>query len=133
MTYFAFFGLGFVLYAATPTACTRRAEGAVRRRALRGAVDVRRRFRDRAVAYLADIFGTRFVGAIHGTKLLTAWSDGRRGRAGGRRLHQGRANPGRRRAGVQVYDRTLYILSSFLVVGFHLQCPELKNPSRRSG
>ena len=37
-------------------------------------------------AYLADMFGTQMVGAIHG-RLLTAWADGRHPGAGGRELH----------------------------------------------
>jgi hypothetical protein len=67
-------------------------------------------------AYLADIFGTRFVGAIHG-RLLTAWSTA--GVVGP--LVVGYIRDAQIAAGVEralVYDRTLYILSSFLVVGF---------------
>ena len=67
-------------------------------------------------AYLADMFGTRFVGAIHG-RLLTAWSvagilgpvlvnylNERQVAAG---VPQGRA-----------YDQTMYLLAGLLVVGF---------------
>ena len=67
-------------------------------------------------AYLADIFGPRFVGAIHG-RLLTAWSTA--GVVGP--LVVGYIRDAQIAAGVErarVYDRTLYILSSFLVVGF---------------
>ncbi len=67
-------------------------------------------------AYLADVFGTQMVGAIHG-RLLTAWS------AAGiigpvlianlreAQLHAGVAKN-------LVYDHTLYILAGLLVVGF---------------
>jgi len=67
-------------------------------------------------AYLADLFGTRFVGAIHG-RLLTAWSvagilgpvlvnsiDARQVAAG---VPKGRA-----------YDQTMYLLAGLLVAGF---------------
>ena len=67
-------------------------------------------------AYLADIFGTRFVGAIHG-RLLTAWSTA--GVVGPFVI--GYIRDAQIAAGVEralVYDRTLYILASFLVVGF---------------
>jgi MFS family permease len=75
-------------------------------------------------AYLADIFGTRFVGAIHG-RLLTAWSTA--GVVGP--LIIGYIRDAQIAAGVersQVYDRTLYILAGFLVVG--LICNALVGP-----
>jgi len=67
-------------------------------------------------AYLADIFGTQMVGAIHG-RLLTAWSV-----AGviGPMLIAG-VRQAQLDAGVAknlVYDRTLYILAGLLLVGF---------------
>jgi len=67
-------------------------------------------------AYLADMFGTRFVGAIHG-RLLTAWSTA--GVIGPIVITQIRE--AQLAAGVprdQVYDRTLLILAGFLAVGF---------------
>lgn len=67
-------------------------------------------------AYLADVFGTQFVGAIHG-RLLTAWSTA--GILGPLVVTQ--ITLFQRDSGVppgQVYNRTLYILASFLVVGF---------------
>jgi MFS family permease len=67
-------------------------------------------------AYLADIFGTKFVGAIHG-RLLTAWS------AAGvlgpvlvnyiREFQLERGIPA-----AQAYNVTMYILAGLLVVGF---------------
>jgi MFS family permease len=67
-------------------------------------------------AYLADIFGTQMVGAIHG-RLLTAWSAaGIIGPVLIANLREAQLN-----AGVPknlVYDNTMYILSGLLVVGF---------------
>lgn len=67
-------------------------------------------------AYLADMFGTQFVGAIHG-RLLTAWSTaGVLGPLLITRLREAQSA-----AGVPadlVYNRTLYILAGFLAVGF---------------
>jgi hypothetical protein len=67
-------------------------------------------------AYLADVFGTRFVGAIHG-RLLTAWSVA--GVAGPfliSSLRDAEIAAGVKRDGV--YDVTLYILAGLLAVGF---------------
>ena len=67
-------------------------------------------------AYLADIFGTQFVGAIHG-RLLTAWSTaGIVGPVVVNYLHDTR-----QAAGVppdQIYGHIFYILAGLLVVGF---------------
>lgn len=66
-------------------------------------------------AYLADIFGTQFVGAIHG-RLLTAWSTA--GVVGP--LLVGYIRDAQLQAGIEralVYDRTMYILSGLLVIG----------------
>jgi MFS family permease len=66
-------------------------------------------------AYLADIFGTQFVGAIHG-RALTAWSTA--GVLGP--LVIGYIRDAQITAGVPralVYDRTMYILTGFLLVG----------------
>ncbi|HEU4588051.1 MAG TPA: OFA family MFS transporter [Gemmatimonadales bacterium] len=67
-------------------------------------------------AYLADMFGTKYVGAIHG-RLLTAWS------AAGilgpvlvnyiREYQLDRGVPA-----AQVYNVTMYVLAALLVVGF---------------
>jgi hypothetical protein len=58
-------------------------------------------------AYLADIFGTRHVGAIHG-RLLTAWSTA--GIVGPMLMTQIKPAGGR-------YDITLYILAGLLALG----------------
>jgi hypothetical protein len=67
-------------------------------------------------AYLADLFGTQFVGAIHG-RLLTAWSTA--GVLGPvlvnyiREYQIGRGVPN-----AQAYNVTMYILAGLLVIGF---------------
>jgi hypothetical protein len=67
-------------------------------------------------AYLADLFGTQFVGAIHG-RLLTAWSTaGIVGPVVVNYIREFQINAGVPRA--QVYDFTMYILAGMLVVGF---------------
>jgi hypothetical protein len=67
-------------------------------------------------AYLADMFGTQFVGAIHG-RLLTAWSTaGIIGPVVVNYIREAQINAGVPRA--QVYDRTMYILAGMLVLGF---------------
>ncbi|MBF5058429.1 major facilitator family transporter [Alcanivorax sp. 521-1] len=75
-------------------------------------------------AYLADIFGTQMVGAIHG-RLLTAWSAA--GLVGP--LIIGALRDAQLQAGVDqalVYDRTLYIMAGLLFVG--LICNALVRP-----
>ncbi|MBV1700540.1 MAG: OFA family MFS transporter [Hyphomicrobiales bacterium] len=67
-------------------------------------------------AYLADLFGTQYVGAIHG-RLLTAWSAA--GAIGVSLV--GLIRQAEIKAGVptaQLYDYTFYVLSAFLIVGF---------------
>ncbi|MGA7803115.1 OFA family MFS transporter [Bradyrhizobium sp.] len=66
-------------------------------------------------AYLADMFGAQFVGAIHG-RLLTAWSTA--GVVGP--LLVGYIRDAQLKAGIDralVYDRTMYILAGLLIVG----------------
>jgi len=75
-------------------------------------------------AYLADLFGPQFVGAIHG-RLLTAWSTA--GVIGP--LLVGYVRDAQLQAGVErslVYDRTMYILVGLLVIG--LICNLLVRP-----
>ena len=67
-------------------------------------------------AYLADMFGTQFVGAIHG-RLLTAWSTaGILGPVIVNYLHDTRQAEGI--APDQIYGPIFYILAGMLVVGF---------------
>ena len=114
-TYMIFFALGTVLYALVPTA---------------GRMGLLPAFVAIFVviltmygggfatipAYLADIFGTKFVGAIHG-RLLTAWSVA------------GLLGPGlvnyirefqlaRGVAPADAYNVTMYVLAGLLVIGF---------------
>jgi len=66
-------------------------------------------------AYLADLFGTQFVGAIHG-RLLTAWSTA--GVIGP--VLVGYMRDTAISAGVprsSVYDVTMYLLAGLLVIG----------------
>ena len=78
-------------------------------------------------AYLADMFGTQFVGAIHG-RLLTAWSTA--GILGPVLVNYIRecADRRRRAARAQVYDFTMYILRGPAGGRLHLQ---LAGASRR--
>jgi len=67
-------------------------------------------------AYLADIFGTQFVGAIHG-RLLTAWSTaGIVGPVVVNYIREFEIAAGVPRD--HVYDVTMYILAGMLVAGF---------------
>jgi MFS family permease len=67
-------------------------------------------------AYLADLFGTQFVGAIHG-RLLTAWSAaGLLGPAIVSYIRQWQLAAGTPPA--QVYNLTMYILAGLLLAGF---------------
>jgi MFS family permease len=67
-------------------------------------------------AYLADMFGTQFVGAIHG-RLLTAWATaGIIGPVVVNYIREAQIAAGVQRQ--MVYDFTLYILAGFLALGF---------------
>jgi MFS family permease len=67
-------------------------------------------------AYLADLFGTRMVGAIHG-RLLTAWSvAGVLGPVLVNYIREYQLDHGVPRA--QVYSITMYVLVGLLVIGF---------------
>jgi MFS family permease len=75
-------------------------------------------------AYLADLFGTRFVGAIHG-RVITAWSlAGVVGPALIAGLRQSQLDHGVPKA--EVYNLTLDIMAGLLVVG--LICNLLVRP-----
>ena len=66
-------------------------------------------------AYLADMFGTQFVGAIHG-RLLTAWSTaGVVGPVLVSYMREAAISAGVPRS--SVYDVTLYLLAGLLVIG----------------
>ena len=126
MTYYCFFGLGIVLYALAPTFAHMGSKalfvlsfGVILSMYGGGFATV--------PAYLADMFGTQFVGAIHG-RLLTAWSTA--GIIGPVVVNYIREF--NKAAGVpadKLYDVTMYVLVGFLVVG--LICNFLIRPVDR--
>jgi MFS family permease len=123
MTYYAFFVLGIALYASAPTFAHRGSQalfvaafGVILSMYGGGFATV--------PAYLADMFGTQFVGAIHG-RLLTAWSmAGIFGPTLITYIRETEIGAGVPRA--HVYDATLYVLAGFLVLG--LVCNALVRP-----
>ena len=67
-------------------------------------------------AYLRDMFGTRYVGAIHG-RLLTAWSAaGIFGPVLVNYIREYHITHGVPKA--QAYNTTMYIMAGLLVIGF---------------
>jgi len=115
LTYATFFALGVALYALAPWAA-HHGQQALFVAMICVALSMYGGGFATVPAYLADMFGTRFVGAIHG-RLLTAWSTA--GVIGPIVITQIRE--AQIAAGVprdQVYDRTLLILAGFLAVGF---------------
>ncbi|HLQ22648.1 MAG TPA: OFA family MFS transporter [Gemmatimonadales bacterium] len=114
-TYFLFFSLGILLYATAPFA------GRIGRIPLfvgifcviltmygGGFATI--------PAYIADLFGTRFVGAIHG-RILLAWSAA--GILGPTLVNKIREYQiARGVPAAQAYNTTMYILAGLLVVGF---------------
>jgi MFS family permease len=122
-TFATFFLLGIVLYAAVPSLA---AMGSKPLFALTFGVILSMYGGGFATvpAYLADIFGTGFVGAIHG-RLLTAWSAaGVIGPILVTQLRQAQLDAGVPRA--NVYDHTMYILAVLLAGG--LVCNLLIRP-----
>ena len=123
MTFSTFFLLGIALYAAVPSLA---AMGSKPLFALTFGVILSMYGGGFATvpAYLADLFGTGFVGAIHG-RLLTAWSAaGVIGPILVTQLRQAQLNAGVARA--NVYDHTMYILAFLLAGG--LVCNLLIRP-----
>jgi MFS family permease len=114
-TYYTFFLLGIVLYAAVPSlahagnkALFVLAFGIILSMYGGGFATV--------PAYLADVFGTQFVGAIHG-RLLTAWSTaGIVGPVVVNYIREFEIKAGVPRD--SVYDVTMYVLAAMLVGGF---------------
>ena len=122
-TYYVFFLLGIALYAISPT-LAHSGQKALFVAAFCVILSMYGGGFATVPAYLADIFGARYVGAIHG-RLLTAWSTA--GFVGPFVI--GYIRDAQIAAGVErayVYDRTLYILASFLVLG--LICNALVRP-----
>ncbi|WP_028693417.1 OFA family MFS transporter [Pseudomonas cremoricolorata] len=114
-TYFAFFALGVALYSLVPNM------GHIGNVALFVAafciiLSMYGGGFATVPAYLADLFGTQMVGAIHG-RLLTAWAAaGVLGPVLITYLRESQLAAGVERAAA--YDMTLYILAGLLVLGF---------------
>lgn len=114
-TYFTFFTLGFILYAAAPSA------GHAGNLALFVALfcvilTMYGGGFATIPAYLADIFGTQMVGAIHG-RILTAWAAaGVVGPVLVNYINEYQINQGVLKS--QAYDTTMYVLAGLLVLGF---------------
>jgi MFS family permease len=114
-TYFIFFVLGFVLYALVPYF------GGAGNLALfvLGFCVILSMYGGgfaTVPAYLKDMFGTRYVGAIHGM-LITAWSvAGVLGPVLVNYIRQYQLDSGVPKA--QAYNVTMYIMAGLLVVGF---------------
>jgi MFS family permease len=114
-TYYTFFLLGIVLYASAPwlahagnKALFVLAFGIILSMYGGGFATI--------PAYLADVFGTQFVGAIHG-RLLTAWSTaGIVGPVVVNYIREFEIKAGVARD--SVYDVTMYVLAAMLVGGF---------------
>jgi MFS family permease len=122
-TYYTFFILGIVLYALAPTFANMGAKalfvlgfGIILSMYGGGFATV--------PAYLADMFGTQFVGAIHG-RLLTAWSTaGIIGPVVVNYIREFQLAAGVPRD--KLYDSTMYVLCAMLVAG--LICNYLIKP-----
>ncbi|MDE1146966.1 MAG: OFA family MFS transporter [Azospirillaceae bacterium] len=114
VTYVIFFALGLALYAAAPSLAR---AGSVSLFVLAIGIILSMYGGGFATvpAYLADIFGTQFVGAIHG-RLLTAWSvAGIVGPIVVAQIREVELALGIPKD--HVYDVTFYVLAVFLVVG----------------
>src|SRR5215475_10562753 len=115
LTYFTFFTLGFICYASAPTLATLGMLGLFAAAFCLIASMYGGGFAT-VPAYLADIFGAQYVGAIHG-RLLTAWSTaGIVGPVIVDYMHDTR-----KAAGVpydQIYHPIFYVLAGLLVAGF---------------
>lgn len=113
-TYFVFFTLGIVLYASVPTVANMGSQ-VLFVAMICIIISMYGGGFATVPAYLADIFGTQFVGAIHG-RLLTAWATaGIIGPVVVNYIREAQINAGVDRA--LVYDYTMYILAGFLALG----------------
>ena len=114
-TYFVFFALGIVLYALVPTAGSL---GSVELFVMCFLVIISMYGGGFATvpAYLKDMFGTRYVGAIHGM-LITAWSmAGIFGPVLVNYIREYNITHGVPKA--QAYNTTMYIMAGLFVIGF---------------
>jgi MFS family permease len=115
MTYFVFFVLGGILYFSVPASAS-----AGNKALFVGAFCIILSMYGGGFAtvpaYLADLFGTQMVGAIHG-RLLTAWATaGIVGPVVVNYMRDYQLSLGIPRE--QVYNQTMYILVGMLVIGF---------------
>jgi MFS family permease len=114
-TYFCFFALGTLLYAIVPTAGNM---GSIPLFVLCFVIILSMYGGGFATipAYLRDMFGTRYVGAIHGL-LITSWSvAGILGPVLVNYIREYNVSHGVPKA--QAYNVTMYIMAGLLVVGF---------------
>lgn len=115
LTYVVFFALGFVLYASIPAI----ANGGQLALFVAFFCIILSMYGGAFAtipAYLADLFGTQMVGAIHG-RLLTAWATaGMLGPVLVNYLCKFQIAQGVPKA--QAYDVTMYVLAGLLVLGF---------------
>jgi MFS family permease len=114
-TYFVFFVLGTVLYAVVPTSGSL---GSVELFVICFLIIISMYGGGFSTvpAYLRDMFGTRYVGAIHGL-LLTAWSmAGIFGPVLVNYIRQYNVEHGVAKA--QAYNVTMYVMAVLLVIGF---------------
>ncbi|WP_394779164.1 OFA family MFS transporter [Undibacterium sp.] len=114
-TYFIFFVLGAVLYASIPSTAQSGSQGlfvlffCIILSMYGGGFST-------VPAYLADMFGSQMVGAIHG-RLLTAWATaGILGPVLITYIRESKLAAGVPKA--EVYNETMYILAGMLVLGF---------------
>ncbi len=122
-TYFCFFIIGIILYASAPT-FAQMGSKALFVGAFAIILSMYGGGFATVPAYLADMFGTQFVGAIHG-RLLTAWSTaGIIGPVVVNYIREAQLSAGVARD--HLYDYTMYILCGMLVVG--LICNALVRP-----
>ncbi len=115
MTYFAFFVIGFILYASIPSIGK---GGHLALFVLSFCIILSMYGGGFATvpAYLADLFGSHMVGAIHGI-LLTAWATaGVLGPLVINSLRDYQLSHGVAKA--QAYDMTMYVLAGILAAGF---------------
>jgi MFS family permease len=113
-TYSTFFVLGVLLYASVPSAAHSGNKGLFVA-ALCVILSMYGGGFATVPAYLADMFGTQFVGAIHG-RLLTAWSTaGIFGPILVNYLREAQLSAGVARA--RAYDITMYLLAGLLLLG----------------
>jgi MFS family permease len=114
-TYFVFFVLGFILYASIPSSAQK---GNLFLFVVAFCVILSMYGGGFATipAYLADLFGTQMVGAIHG-RLLTAWSAaGVFGPVLVNYIREYQIASGVPKA--QAYDVTMYVLAGMIALGF---------------